>query len=63
MREIRLYGSEGGGAVRSPYPYNVCLPVNSLVTQSIASECEPYYIVDQFECFAFQLAGSGGSED
>jgi len=21
MREIRLYGSEGGGAVRSPYPY------------------------------------------
>jgi len=23
MREIRLYGSEGGGAVRSPYPYQV----------------------------------------
>ena len=21
MREIRLYGSEGGGATRSPYPY------------------------------------------
>jgi hypothetical protein len=21
MREIRLYGSEGGGAGRSPYPY------------------------------------------
>jgi len=21
MREIRLYGSEGGGAVGSPYPY------------------------------------------
>ena len=21
MREIRLYGSEGGGAVCSPYPY------------------------------------------
>ena len=21
MREIRLYGSEGGGAARSPYPY------------------------------------------
>ena len=21
MREIRLYGSEGGGAVRPPYPY------------------------------------------
>ena len=21
MREIRSYGSEGGGAVRSPYPY------------------------------------------
>ena len=23
MREIRLYGSEGGGAVGSPYPYPV----------------------------------------
>jgi hypothetical protein len=23
MREIRLYGSEGGGAARSPYPYQV----------------------------------------
>ena len=23
MREIRLYGSEGGGAVRSPYPYRL----------------------------------------
>ena len=22
MREIRLYGSEGGGAVCSPYPYH-----------------------------------------
>jgi len=21
MRETRLYGSEGGGAARSPYPY------------------------------------------
>ncbi len=32
MREIRLYGSEGGGAARSPYPYQVnawprCIPV------------------------------------
>jgi len=26
MREIRLYGSEGGGAARSPYPYQI--PVN-----------------------------------
>jgi len=25
MREIRLYGSEGGGAARSPYPYLVLL--------------------------------------
>jgi hypothetical protein len=24
MREIRLYGSEGGGAVCSPYPYPGC---------------------------------------
>ena len=23
MREIRLYGSEGGGAGYSPYPYQV----------------------------------------
>ena len=23
MREIRLYGSEGGGAARSPYPYQI----------------------------------------
>jgi len=25
MREIRLYGSEGGGAARSPYPYQTAL--------------------------------------
>ena len=25
MREIRLYGSEGGGAARSPYPYRCVL--------------------------------------
>ena len=25
MREIRLYGSEGGGAARSPYPYPTSL--------------------------------------
>ena len=25
MREIRLYGSEGGGAARSPYPYQFSL--------------------------------------
>ena len=25
MREIRLYGSEGGGAGRSPYPYHNAL--------------------------------------
>ena len=23
MRETRLYGSEGGGAIRSPYPYRI----------------------------------------
>jgi len=23
MREIRLYGSEGGGAASSPYPYQL----------------------------------------
>ena len=23
MREIRTYGSEGGGAARSPYPYQL----------------------------------------
>ena len=27
MREIRLYGSEGGGAARSPYPYQACRDV------------------------------------
>ena len=25
MRDIRLYGSEGGGAARSPYPYRIML--------------------------------------
>jgi hypothetical protein len=25
MREIRLYGSEGGGAGYSPYPYQLLL--------------------------------------
>jgi len=29
MREIRLYGSEGGGAVRSPYPYQASVPVTN----------------------------------
>jgi hypothetical protein len=24
MRETRLYGSEGGGAGCSPYPYQIC---------------------------------------
>ena len=26
MREIRSYGSEGGGAVSSPYPYQTGFP-------------------------------------
>jgi len=30
MREIRLYGSEGGGAVRSPYPYQSSVGVPGL---------------------------------
>ena len=31
MREIRLYGSEGGGAVCSPYPYHSDRILNGLV--------------------------------
>ena len=34
MREIRLSGSEGGGAIRSPYPYQYSAPNG-------ASECPP----------------------
>ena len=30
MREIRLYGSEGGGAGCSPYPYQPNDALNSL---------------------------------
>ena len=29
MREIRLYGSEGGGAGCSPYPYPLLEPMDS----------------------------------
>ena len=29
MREIRLYGSEGGGAARSPYPYQSSADLDS----------------------------------
>ena len=32
MREIRLYGSEGGGAVRSPYPYQPALAVTACIS-------------------------------
>jgi len=28
MRETRLYGSEGGGAARSPYPYPVATRIS-----------------------------------
>ena len=29
MREIRTYGSEGGGAARSPYPYQATVELDS----------------------------------
>jgi hypothetical protein len=29
MREIRTYGSEGGGAARSPYPYQLTRDSNT----------------------------------
>jgi len=29
MREIRTYGSEGGGAARSPYPYPAPAPLQA----------------------------------
>jgi len=32
MREIRLYGSEGGGAGRSPYPYQSTLAGTTCVS-------------------------------
>ena len=32
MREIRLYGSEGGGAARSPYPYHPNYAPNGPIT-------------------------------
>ena len=35
MREIRLYGSEGGGAVRSPYPYQRVQPAYLRVIASM----------------------------
>jgi len=38
MREIRLYGSEGGGAVRSPYPYQ--LPV-AQIPAFAGMTCDP----------------------
>ncbi len=31
MREIRLYGSEGGGAARSPYPYQTVFSETQVV--------------------------------
>ena len=45
MREIRLYGSEGGGAARSPYPYQgpvgTCwIPAFAGMTRYLAFSCE-----------------------
>jgi hypothetical protein len=39
MREIRLYGSEGGGAVRSSYPYprSRFRPRETIVCTSVAA--------------------------
>ena len=47
MREIRLYGSEGGGAARSPYPYqemdeDVWVPVFAGMTQSSRIQPVPF---------------------
>jgi len=38
MREIRLYGSEGGGAVRSPYPYQGGRVKHTLRVESLGSD-------------------------
>ena len=40
MREIRLYGSEGGGAVRSPYPYQGGRVKHTLRVESMRSASE-----------------------
>ena len=43
MREIRLYGSEGGGAGRSPYPYQ---PVNKPRAKNGIQTHPPYESTD-----------------
>jgi len=45
MREIRLYGSEGGGAARSPYPYhsfghNECIVVMLDHWHAVLATCD-----------------------
>ena len=46
MREIRLYGSEGGGAARSPYPYqsplNRWIPAFAGITWALDILCDGF---------------------
>jgi len=38
MREIRTYGSEGGGAVSSPYPYRISFMRQGVVLKNGKAE-------------------------
>ena len=40
MRETRLYGSEGGGAARSPYPYQKLLNLDTGWATAVARRCD-----------------------
>jgi len=49
MREIRTYGSEGGGAARSPYPYQAFradpwIPAFAVMTESLLSKSSDFSI-------------------
>lgn len=44
MREIRLYGSEGGEAARSPYPYH-WLPMTNPGFRPFAGMTETFLVL------------------
>jgi hypothetical protein len=54
MREIRLYGSEGGGAARSPYPYQ---SATSQTSRPKGSWCTPVADRLSMSCAPFTTFG------
>jgi len=56
MREIRLYGSEGGGAGRSPYPYQNAFKgwrAEGLDSRFRGNDCMPLQLLDNAQVLSY----------